>query len=36
MAVEEADGQLLAVRRRGKLAKNDYEHFVPEVERIVK
>ena len=32
---EEIDGRLLVVHVSGKLAKADYEHFVPEFERLV-
>jgi hypothetical protein len=32
---EEIGGKLLAVRVSGKLAKADYERFVPEFERLV-
>jgi hypothetical protein len=32
---EEHGGKLLAVHVSGKLAKSDYEHFVPEFERLV-
>ena len=31
---EENGGKLLAVHVSGKLAKADYEHFVPEFERL--
>lgn len=33
---EEADGKILEVALSGKLTKEDYKHFVPEVERLVK
>ena len=33
---EENDGKLLAVHVSGKLTAADYEHFVPEFERLVK
>ncbi len=33
---EEADGKILIVKLSGKLAKDDYGHFVPEVNRLVK
>ena len=33
---EEDGGKLLAVHVSGKLAKADYEHFVPEFERLVR
>lgn len=32
---EEEGGKVLAVKLSGKLAKSDYEHFVPVVERLV-
>jgi len=32
---EENDGKLLVVHVSGKLEKADYEHFVPEFERLV-
>jgi hypothetical protein len=32
---EEAGGKILMVRLTGMLAKQDYEHFVPEVERLI-
>ena len=32
---EENGGKLLAIHVSGKLAKADYEHFVPEFERLV-
>jgi hypothetical protein len=32
---EQPDGKILAVHVSGKLAKADYEHFVPEFERLV-
>jgi hypothetical protein len=32
---EENGGKLLSVQVSGKLAKADYEHFVPEFERLV-
>jgi len=32
---EEDGGKLLAVHVSGKLAKEDYEHFVPEFDRLV-
>ena len=38
MSVElrtEADGEILIVKLSGKLTKADYEHFVPEVERLI-
>ena len=31
---EENGGKILAVHVSGKLAKEDYEHFVPEFERL--
>ena len=33
---EENDGKVLVIHVSGKLAKADYEHFVPEVERLVR
>jgi hypothetical protein len=33
---EQAGGKLLAVELSGKLAKQDYEQFVPEVERLIR
>ena len=33
---EEEDGKILLVKLSGKLTKQDYEHFGPEVERLVK
>ena len=33
---ETNDGRLLEIQLTGTLAKEDYEHFVPEVERLVK
>ena len=33
---EEDGGKMVAVRVSGKLAKTDYEHFVPEFERLVR
>lgn len=41
MAVElnqtnEAGKHILVVRATGKLSKEDYEHFIPEVERLIK
>ena len=33
---EEKGGKLLAVHVSGKLAKADYEHFVPEFERLLR
>lgn len=33
---EEATGKVLAIKLTGKLTKEDYEHFIPEVERLVK
>jgi hypothetical protein len=32
---EEAGGKVLAVKLSGKLTKQDYEQFVPEVERLI-
>jgi hypothetical protein len=33
---EEAGGKALVVNLRGKLAKEDYQHFGPEVERLIR
>ena len=33
---EEAGGKILEIKLTGKLAKEDYEHLVPEVERLIK
>jgi hypothetical protein len=33
---EEAGGRILVIKLSGKLAKEDYEHFLPEVERLIK
>ena len=33
---EEAGGKVLVIRLGGKLTKQDYEHFVPEVERLIR
>jgi hypothetical protein len=33
--VKEADGQVVHVRLSGKLTKEDYERFVPGVERLI-
>lgn len=33
---EEASGRVLVVKLSGKLIKADYEHFVPEVERLIR
>ncbi len=33
---EEAGGKILTITLSGKLAKEDYAHFVPEVERFVR
>lgn len=33
---EEADGKILAIKMSGKLTKEDYKHFLPEVERLIK
>jgi stage II sporulation SpoAA-like protein len=32
---EKADGKVLEVRASGKLTKEDYERFLPEVERLI-
>lgn len=34
--IEEANGKLISVTVNGKLAKQDYEHFLPEVEGLIK
>ena len=37
MSVElHEDGKILMIKLTGKLTKDDYEHFIPEVERLVK
>lgn len=33
---EEASGKVLVIRLGGKLTKADYEHFVPEMERLIR
>ena len=33
---EEADGKILSVKISGKLSKEDYQQFVPDVERLIK
>ena len=33
---EEAGGKVLVVSASGKLTKEDYDHFMPEVERLIK
>ncbi len=33
---EEAGGKILVIKLTGKLTKEDYEHFIPEVERLIK
>jgi hypothetical protein len=33
---EEAGGKVLSVRLSGKLTNQDYEHFVPEVNRLIR
>ncbi len=33
---EEAGGKLLTIHASGKLTKEDYEHFMPPVERLIK
>jgi hypothetical protein len=33
---EEGTGKILTVRASGKLSKQDYERFLPEVERLIK
>ena len=30
------DGNILVIKLTGKLAKEDYEHFIPDVERLIK
>jgi hypothetical protein len=32
---EEADGKILAITLTGKLTKEDYAHFIPELERLI-
>jgi hypothetical protein len=32
---EQAEGKVVVVNLSGKLAKEDYQHFVPEVERLI-
>lgn len=32
---EEKEGKLLVIRVSGKLVKEDYEHFVPEFDRLI-
>jgi hypothetical protein len=32
---EESDGKVLVIKLTGKLAKQDYEHFIPEFERLI-
>lgn len=32
---EEASGKILVIKVSGKLVKEDYEHFLPEVERLI-
>jgi hypothetical protein len=32
---EEAAGKILAIKLSGKLTREDYEHFLPEVERLI-
>ena len=34
--IESNDGKVLEIRVNGALSKDDYEHFVPEFERLVK
>lgn len=33
---EEGDGKVFVIKLSGKLASQDYEHFVPEIERRIK
>ncbi len=33
---EESDGRILNIKMSGKLAKEDYKQFVPEVDRLIK
>jgi hypothetical protein len=33
---EEAGGEILVIRLSGKLTRQDYERFVPEVERLIR
>ena len=33
---EEASGKILTVKLTGKLTKQDYEYFSPEVERLIR
>lgn len=33
---EQADGKVLVIKLTGKLTKDDYERFVPQVERAIK
>ncbi len=33
---EEAAGKLLVIRLSGKLTTEDYQHFVPEVDRLIR
>lgn len=32
---EEAEGKIFAIKLSGKLTKQDYQHFVPEIERRI-
>ncbi len=32
---EQAGGKILVLKLSGKLAKEDYQHFVPEIERLI-
>ncbi len=34
--IEDHDGKVLTVRATGKLATEDYDHFLPEIERLIK
>lgn len=33
---EDAGGKIVAIKVEGKLSKEDYEHFVPKVEELIK
>lgn len=33
---EQSQGKILEIHASGKLTKSDYEHFVPEVERLIR
>jgi hypothetical protein len=34
--IEDHDGKVLTVRATGKLLAEDYDHFLPEIERLIK